>query len=249
MPEGARLSTVHDLRGDPSRWRRDIPGYERLRLEDVYPGIDMVLYSRDDTLEYDFVLAPGASPRQIRLSIGGASPEIDANGGLVAGPFRQPAPVIHQYDGARIAAAYRIAASGDIVFDIGPYDARRPLVIDPLLVYSSGFGGSGRQESVSSPRCYWDTPMAIAVDADGNAYVTGDTPSLDYPVLDGIDRPVVELSGTCSSPSSIPRAHRSTPPTSAAPPTTGPRTSPSAPTAASSCPATPAAISPGSIPS
>src|SRR5262249_44825331 len=38
------------------------PAYRRVRYDDVYPGIDLVYYSRARSLEYDFVVAPGVDP-------------------------------------------------------------------------------------------------------------------------------------------------------------------------------------------
>jgi hypothetical protein len=53
---------------------------------------------------------------------------------------------------------------------VAGYDASRPLVIDPVLSYSTYLGGSDD-----------DSGNGIAVDADGNAYVVGDTMSVDFP--------------------------------------------------------------------
>src|SRR5262249_4940841 len=82
---------------DPNKWRKDIPSYGKVKYERVYPGVDLVYYGNQSQLEYDFVLAPGASPRRIRMAISGeenASPagtssgtpirlKIDSNGDLI----------------------------------------------------------------------------------------------------------------------------------------------------------------------
>src|SRR6185436_12724999 len=56
----------------PSDWRTNIPTYERVRYEQIYPGVDLVYYGNQRQLEYDFVIAPGASFKQIRLAFDGA---------------------------------------------------------------------------------------------------------------------------------------------------------------------------------
>ena len=39
--------------------------------EGIYPGVDLVYYDNGDTLEYDFIVAPGADPDRIRLEFSG----------------------------------------------------------------------------------------------------------------------------------------------------------------------------------
>jgi hypothetical protein len=59
-------------------------------------------------------------------------------------------------------------------FNVGAYDPTRPLIIDPVLTYSSYLGGSG-----------FDQGYAIAIDSLGNAYVTGATAAIDFPTTPG----------------------------------------------------------------
>jgi hypothetical protein len=59
-------------------------------------------------------------------------------------------------------------------FRLPEYDGSRPLVIDPTLDYSTYLGGSGR-----------DQGFGIAVDSTGNAYVTGETTSANFPITPG----------------------------------------------------------------
>jgi hypothetical protein len=153
---------------DPSQWVTNVAHYGRAEFQNVYPGVNLVYYGNDQQhLEYDFVLAPGADPGAIRLSFQGAQGvTLNRQGDLVlhtaGGDLVEQAPVAYQtVDGARQAVSSRfvLAAGNQVAFQIGAYDATRPLVIDPTysLVYSTYIGGNS----------------AIAVDGAGDAYITG----------------------------------------------------------------------------
>ena len=183
---GARVSGVDKLAGrvnyfvgkDPQKWRRNVETYSRVRYQNVYRGIDLVYYGNQQQLEYDFIVAPKANPRTIRLRIDGAEKlRIDTNGDLVlttpSGDMIQRKPVAYQeFDGQRkeVAANYRLDGK-TITLDLGTYDKTKRLIIDPVLVYSTYLGGSGA-----------DTGLGIAVDAQGSAFLTGDALSIDFPL-------------------------------------------------------------------
>ena len=167
---------------DPAKWRTDVPTYAKVHYQEVYPGIDLVYYGKQRQLEYDLVVRPGADPSAIALRLTGADKvEVDVQGDLVlhtaAGPIRQQKPFIYQeVGGARkeIPGGYVLKGEQRVGFKIAAHDARRPLVIDPILSYSTYLGGGGADRS-----------HAIAVDAAGNAYVTGGTFSPDFPTTAG----------------------------------------------------------------
>jgi uncharacterized repeat protein (TIGR01451 family) len=165
---------------DPSKWRTNVATYARVRLTEVYRGIDVVYYGNQQKLEYDFIVRPGADPRQIRLHYSGADRiGIDPSGDLVlhidGDELRQRLPVVYQESGGRrhqVRAAYRRLSAREFGVDLAAYDVSLPLVIDPVLVYATYLGGSGDEQG-----------QGIAVDASGNAYVTGLTASSDFPTV------------------------------------------------------------------
>ena len=187
----AEISGLEELVGksnyfignDPKKWRTNVPNYARVKYRDVYPGVDLVYYGNQRELEYDFVVAPGGDPQAIRLGIEGAKKAvIDAQGDLVLhtneGDVCLHKPTIYQeVDGAKqpIAGHYVLRDKRQAGFEVGAYDAARPLVIDPVLSYSTYLGGSGSFES----------GIGIAVDSAGSAYVTGDTNSTNFPTTSG----------------------------------------------------------------
>jgi hypothetical protein len=168
---------------DPAKWRTNIPTYSKVAYEGVYPGVDLVYYGNQRQLEYDFVLAPGVDPHTIKLAFKGASQiEINPAGELVlhtaSGAIRLHKPVIYQeIDGARkpVDGGYALQDDRQVGFQVAAYDAARPLVIDPVLVYSTYLGGSEA-----------DWGADIAVDPQGQAYVTGFTNSLDFPIKNAL---------------------------------------------------------------
>ncbi len=163
-------------------WRRSVSLYSKVRYQDIYPGISLVYYGNQRQLEYDLLVAPGVLPSRIRMVFEGMDRiSVDPGGDLVlstvAGDIRQPRPIAYQQvNGARreVVANYRIDGDG-VGFEVGSYDKNLPLMIDPVLVYSSFLGGPGTEQG-----------LGIAVDAQGSAYLTGSTTSTDFPLASAL---------------------------------------------------------------
>ncbi len=161
------------------KWVTDVPSYERVKYSGIYPGVDVEFYGNQRHLEYDFTVAPGADPKSIALKIEGAQKlAIDSHGDLILhtpdGDAKFQKPVVYQMFGAErreVAGNYALASRNRVTFAVAKYDRSLPLVIDPLLTYSTFLGGTGEE-----------TGFGIAVDASGDAFVGGLTTSTDFPV-------------------------------------------------------------------
>ena len=194
---------------DPRQWQTNVPSFSRVRYGGLYPGVDLLYYGNEGRLEYDFVVAPGADPNAIRFvleagnsdsDVGpltpGPSPvgrgwpggpgegalRVEPNGDLViatkGGEVRFLKPFVYQPKSSAgtvgnsesLDGRYKLLAGNQVRFEIPAYDKSKPLVIDPVLIYSTYLGGANG-----------DVGYGVAVDADGNAYVTGSTGSTNFP--------------------------------------------------------------------
>jgi hypothetical protein len=189
-PEQPTATVVNYLRGQrQERWRTGVPTYAQVRYHEVYPGIDLVYYGSNNQVEYDFQVAPGASPHQIAWQLTGADhARLAKNGDLILPTsgadvvWKRP-QVYQTINGKRVpvAGSYTLQTRNGataIGFQVARYDTRLSLVIDPVLRYSTFFGGGA-----------FDQANAVASDAARNAYVTGQTQSVDLPASTGAAQP------------------------------------------------------------
>lgn len=233
---------------DPRRWRTNVPNYGQARFRGVYPGIDVLYYGNQGRLEYDFKLAPHADPRAIVLEFSGAERlEVDREGNLVihlgGQSIVQRKPFAYQTapdgTGRPVSVNYVVSGTTRVAFEVAPYDTTQPLTIDPVLVYSTYFGGSNADQATAtaveynSAKAYFtgittspnlaisngvpsslrgasdifvtklnaggtaveystyiggdgsDEGLSLAIDAAGNAYITGTTDSANFPTTSG----------------------------------------------------------------
>src|ERR1043165_1382880 len=190
----AQLAGQHELQGkvnymignDRSKWRTGIPTFRKVHYDDVWPGVDMLWYGTHTELEYDFVVKPGSEVARVRLAFEGAETmRLDDQGNLLitsnGEEVKHVAPVIYQEREAgrvSINGKYVIKGANEIGFEVGDYDHSKPLVIDPVLLYSSYIGGDGA-----------DLAASVAVDGSGQAYIAGTTSSSarSFPLLNAFD--------------------------------------------------------------
>ncbi len=163
---------------DPAKWHTEVANFGRVAAQGVYPGIDLVYHGNQGQLEYDFELAPQADPKKIRFELEGARGlRIDSQGDLLVkvegGELRFHRPLAFQKTaGGRQLVPVRFLPKGksQVEFRLASYDHSQPLVIDPVLSYSTYLGGGNI-----------DGANGIAVAPDGSAFVAGGTFSTDFP--------------------------------------------------------------------
>jgi beta-propeller repeat-containing protein len=173
--------------GAQKEWHTNIPSYTQVQYSDLWPGIDLVYRGEVGRLKYQFVVHPGADPKQIRLRYRGvASLAVQAEGELQVcltdRKFTDQAPTafLNTEQSQSVSVRYALeTGSMEYGFELGAYDLQQTLIIDPaLLVYCGYLGGSGV-----------DTAFGIALDDQKRAYLVGTTWSneLSFPVTVGPD--------------------------------------------------------------
>jgi hypothetical protein len=164
-PSEALGGTGHYLIGnDPVKWRTNVKAFAKVRFREVYRGVDLIYYGRGQRLEYDFAVAPGASADGIRLHFDGADRVTLADDGglrlrMGARDIRMDPPHLYQETatGRRtISGRYVLDGLHDVHFEVSAYDHSNSLTIDPVITYSTYFGGRGA-----------DASLAVAVDDQG----------------------------------------------------------------------------------
>jgi hypothetical protein len=159
--------------GTPTRFRR-------VRLANLYPGVDLVYYLSQGKIEYDLVVRPGADLEAVRVRFEGAqSVTLNPSGAIVirteSGEVVQTPPVGFQYRSERerqIPCSYKINEDGTIGFDVGVYDVDLPFIIDPVIDFSTYIPPASAN--------------AVTIGHDGSVYLAGSTYRADFPVVGAI---------------------------------------------------------------
>lgn len=180
-PLSGKLNYI--LGNDPTQWHTNITTYSKVKYENIYPGIDLIFYSSNGKLEYDFIVSPGADPNQIRVAFNGSKNiELQKSGDLniqtADGDLIQLAPVVYQQEKNvhEIADAKYVLSNNEIGFQVS-YDHSKPLVIDPQISYGTYLGGTN-----------FEVAEAMAVDPSGAVYVIGYSASADFPLKNPFQR-------------------------------------------------------------
>ncbi len=168
--------------------------FSKIIYRDIYPSIDWVVYiqsgSNGAQLKYDFIVRAGGNPDDISWRYIGADEVLLDEQRLTIetplGNIIEHQPYTYQPSGTgalsladfksvqRVASSF-IISKNEVHFKIGAYDANRVLTIDPDVLWSTYFGGSGAEVS-----------YGIAADANGNVYAGGYSNSVDLPVSPGV---------------------------------------------------------------
>ncbi len=175
------------LGNEPAKWQTNVPTYGGIVYQQLYKGIDLHYDGRNAQLKGTYNVAPYADPSVIRwryegvgkISLDQATGDLHITTTNNSSTIVESAPVAWQeIDGQRapVAVYYRIGTDNSIGFTLGTYDRTHPLTIDPILEYSTYLGGE-----------HADSATSIAVDAAGNAYITGQTGSPNFPTSSALD--------------------------------------------------------------
>ncbi|MHC4946016.1 MAG: DUF7948 domain-containing protein, partial [Planctomycetota bacterium] len=190
MAGGERQASFNYFKGQPHDWKTDVPAYNRIVYQDLWPGIDLVYSGTIAQMKYEFVVRPGADPNHIRLAYRGVSDlELKKTGELkITTPIaaiEDGTPLAYQVrKGKRVEVSMRYLLDPDagtgsrsFRFDLGAFDPELPLILDPVLhVYCGYIGGYVE-----------DKGLGIAASPEGHAYVTGysDSSAASFPVKVG----------------------------------------------------------------
>ena len=183
---------------DPTLWKTGIPTYRKVKYHSVYPGIDLVFYGNPTTLEYDFIVRPGADPSQIRLAFENAREDGPIENGILAlvtqngARMLQHKPFIYQEEESLrrpVEGAYKRLGSGLYGFEVPAYDVNRPLIIDPSLQFSSYLGGTDeepRNNQGDIISAGTENVQGIVYGPDGGIYIGGETTASNFPIISQI---------------------------------------------------------------
>jgi len=186
-PVGVDASTSRTnyyVGSDSSKWRTDVPSYSKIAYRGIYEGVDLCAWGRRSGLKYEFHVAPGASWRQIIVRYDGIDGlSVDEKGALHVATFLgemvDNAPIVYQKtpEGHMgVDAHFRLVDSCSYGFEITDrVDSSLPLVIDPVIVWASYFGGNN------------DEPGGgMWMDSAGNVGIGAATLSTNFPTTSGV---------------------------------------------------------------
>jgi hypothetical protein len=166
---------------DKNNWKTNIPTYGSISQGEIYKGIDLKLKAYGNNVEKLFTVLPKENPEEIRIKVKGSKGlKVNEQGELEVvteiGSIKFTKPIAYQETEGRkdtVEVTYALYKGNVYGFKMGNYDKSQALIIDPLLA-STFIGGSFDEE------CH-----SIALDGNGNVYVTGWTYYSDYPTTAG----------------------------------------------------------------
>jgi gliding motility-associated-like protein len=170
---------------NPEKWITEVSTYNEIVYENVYEGIDVKYYVLNGSLKYDFIVKPNAAPSDIEmvyegnfnLNLSGDKQKIFLSD--EHGEWIDDMPLTYQrINGVQknIESRYRLIGENTIKFELNKYNQQHPLIIDPVLVYSTYIGGSQN-----------DFPYTANIhkESNGNVFATGRTISTNFPTTVG----------------------------------------------------------------
>jgi gliding motility-associated-like protein len=135
------------LGNDPSHWQTNVSAFGEIWYRNLYDGIDLHLYSYGNYLKYEFLVKAGANPAQIKMRYEGATNLKVEHGNLIAQVPLATVKELKPYCFQKIANEEKeIEGNFQLQNNVASfnfpkgYDATKPLVIDPVLVFSTFSG-------------------------------------------------------------------------------------------------------------
>lgn len=171
-------SKTHYLDGrHPEHNIKDVPHYAKVLHTEVYSGIDKLYYGKGGKLEYDWIVKPGADPKQIaQRFIGIDAIRIDANGDAIltvnGNSFKQKKPIAFQTtDGNARPVSVEYVATGNMLrFKIAAYNTSLPLIIDPVVVFATYFGDAETTTLISDMQIANDESVYLLANTQGYSF-------------------------------------------------------------------------------
>lgn len=165
---------------NPAQWASEVKAYQSVVLENIYPGVDMLLYENGESFKYDFIVQPYVSPDVIELEYKGIDNLSLVQKNLTVrtsiDKVTELSPVTYQVspkgDTVAVKCEYKLK-DNRVSYKLGSYDKSSPLIIDPTLVFSSYSGSTSDN---------WG--YTATYDSDGNLYGGGIVAGQGYPVTD-----------------------------------------------------------------
>lgn len=187
LPEAGQASKtrINYFTGSKKDWRTSLAGYEDVRLNNVYSGIDLQLKVRTSNIEKLFFVQPAADASRIQLQVEGINyMSVNEQKQLVlhteSGEIKFTAPVAYQIiDKKKVPVNVAYVVDGNKYgFALGQYDKSQTLIIDPLL--ASTFLGGDNTHAISDFEFIGDIVVK-----DDYVYVAGTTDSSNFPITTG----------------------------------------------------------------
>ncbi len=134
---------------DESKWTDHCGIFSKCEYQDLYDGIDLILYSGNNSVKYDFIVRAGADAESIRIDIEGADVKLEGGKDVAelvvktsVNEVREKAPYAYQViNGSMKEVECRYKLDHQVVrFELGDYDPDYDLVIDPEIAFSTYIG-------------------------------------------------------------------------------------------------------------
>ena len=166
---------------DASKWAGNIKNYREINYKGLYQGIDMQIEGLDNSIKYNFIVAPMANPNDIQLNYEGLDGISLNKGALIlttsVNEMQEERPYAYQWIGAKkVNVNCEFVLEKNKVHFLFPegYDKSNELIIDPVLVFACSSGSTADNFG-----------MTATFDGQGNLYSGGTCFAQGFPTTLG----------------------------------------------------------------